>query len=283
MKKYQIFLLIIALGLMFASCGAQKGAGKSGSKQKNIHSSASFVPTQAYDALVSSYKDWQTVEIPVKIEISSPMQFGCSARVQMIRGRWLGISIRMLGFEVAYLTADNDSVHAYAKVQKRYVSESIDRLFSSSGYNLENLQDLLLGRVFVPGGTTATPADASKFNLSELDGTLLIVPLVQPEMAQIGFASLPETGSLLTTTCMAGADKQVVLTYGAAKNSAGGAVASETAVTAATTSIGAEALIKWDVNGARWNRQMTPRQWKVPSGARRIKVTSELLKSLTGI
>lgn len=282
MKILRNLLVIIFLALLASACGPSRSAQKKQQSEMVRANAAMQRASESYAALTGPYKDWQTLEIPVKVNIASPVKFSCSARMQMIRGRWLGISVRMLGFEVAYLTADNDSLHAYVKVQKRYVSESISRLFASSGYNLSNVQDLLLGRLFLPGGSTATPADARDFTMEQSADLLLLFPADTVAAGEIGFASSLASNRLITTTCKAGTHQGSLIYTPAAKATPAGPVAGQTQLNA---DLGGtlEATLEYDLGGARWNGTVTPRVWKVPSGARRIKVTADLLKSLVGI
>lgn len=282
MKILRNLLVIILLALLASACGPSRSAQKKQQSEIARANAAMQRASENYAALTGPYKDWQTLEVPVKVNIASPVKFSCSARMQMIRGRWLGISVRMLGFEVAYLTADNDSLHAYVKVQKRYVSESISRLFASSGYNLSNVQDLLLGRLFLPGGSTATPADARDFTMEQSADLLLLFPADTVAAGEIGFASSLASNRLITTTCKTGTHQGSLIYTPAPKATPAGPVAGQTQLNA---DLGGtlEATLEYDLGGARWNGTVTPRVWKVPSGARRIKVTADLLKSLVGI
>lgn len=282
MKLLRNLIFIISLALLASACGPSRSAQKRQQSETARINAARERVSESYAALTGPYKDWQTLEVPVKVNISSPMKFSCSARMQMIRGRWLGISVRMLGFEVAYLTADNDSLHAYVKVQKRYVSESISRLFASSGYNLSNVQDLLLGRLFIPGGSTATPADACDFTMEHSADLLLLFPADTLAAGEIGFAASLATDRLVTTTCKAGAHQGSLIYIPSAKATPAGPIAEQTQLNA---DLGGalDATLEYDLSGARWNGTVTPRVWKVPSGARRINVSADLLKSLVGL
>lgn len=60
--------------------------------------------------------------------------------------RELLLSLRFIGFEVAQLYADADSVFAVEKIHKWYVAESIQRLGAGTGLTLADLQGYLLGR-----------------------------------------------------------------------------------------------------------------------------------------
>ena len=282
MKHLHKLFVITIISLIVTACGSSRQAQGTRQQAEAARAAANMRMSESYAALTGPYKEWQTLEVPVKVSIASPMKFSCSARMQMIRGRWLGISVRMLGFEVAYLTADNDSVHAYVKVQKRYVSESISRLFASSGYNLSNVQDLLLGRLFVPGGATATTADAAEFNMQQTEDLLLLFPSDTIMAANLGFASSLASNRLITTTCTAGAHQGALIYTPATAATPAGPLA-QTVQLSANLGGTLDALLEYDLAAAKWNKTVTPRVWKVPAGARRVVVSADLLKSLVGI
>ena len=62
----------------------------------------------------------------------------------------------MLGFEVARVWLTPDSVVAASRPKKVYLAESLSKLTSGLPINLDNLQDMLMGRPFIPGGSTVT-------------------------------------------------------------------------------------------------------------------------------
>ncbi|MGM9822183.1 MAG: DUF4292 domain-containing protein [Muribaculaceae bacterium] len=269
--------LIISLGLLLASCGAQKQAQTPVAPAPQVDAST-VSARQSFEAVADTYKSWKTVEMPVKLKLTQPMNFDVSARVQMVRDSYVGVSVRMLGFEVAYIIADTDSVHAYEKMHKRYVSESISNIFKSSGYTLGNLQDLLLGRMFVPGGGTASTADVAAFTMQSDKGYVAASPAAQPAGSQIGFA-LDSSANRLVFTYIEAAGHDVSFTYGAPSVTPAGPVTSSTQIDANVTR-SVRASFDWNLNGAKWNGNVTPRKWKVPSGAKRITVTTDLLNSL---
>lgn len=104
-----------------------------------------------FDAMVDAYRDWNTVEIPVKVDIKSPAKFSLSGRMYMKNRCFIQLSMRMLGFEVASMYMDNDSIYCVDKVHKIAVVEGMDKVKVQTGLDIAQLQSLLLGRVFVPG------------------------------------------------------------------------------------------------------------------------------------
>lgn len=97
-----------------------------------------------------SFGAWTSLEVPVQVSVTSPKSLSIGGRASMVQGRELLISLRFIGFEVAQLYADCDSVFAVDKMHKWYVAESIDRLGARTGLTLADLQGYLLGRPVRP-------------------------------------------------------------------------------------------------------------------------------------
>ena len=53
--------------------------------------------------------------------------------------------------------------------------------------NLDNLQDMLMGRPFIPGGSTVTLADSAAMRLDNSSGSLRLLPRRQHPMADYGY------------------------------------------------------------------------------------------------
>ncbi len=103
--------------------------------------------------------DWQSVKIPIKLKLKSPKEISISGTLTMTRNSAIQISLRMLGFEVGALTVTSDSIVAYEKLNKRYVSESLTRLLAGFPATVGNVQALLLGKLFAPGEDATPLAD----------------------------------------------------------------------------------------------------------------------------
>lgn len=102
--------------------------------------------TQAAPEFPASFGDWTSLEVPVQVSLTAPKSLSASGRLSMVKGRELLLSLRFIGFEVAQLYADADSVYAVEKIHKWYVAESIQRLGAGTGLTLADLQGYLLGR-----------------------------------------------------------------------------------------------------------------------------------------
>lgn len=118
--------------------------------------------TKTSNADVDGYVDnaalitgnWETFYAPVSIRTMQPMAMTVSGRATMVRNQYISISLRMLGFEVAVINIDNDSVTVADKYHKVVATESIESLTQRTTLSLSDIQDMLLGQKFtIPQNT----------------------------------------------------------------------------------------------------------------------------------
>ena len=64
---------------------------------------------QLYSRLISDYKIWSDVYMPVTLSASSPMDMSISGRATFIRDSEIYISLRMIGIEVAVVYINNET------------------------------------------------------------------------------------------------------------------------------------------------------------------------------
>ena len=145
---------MVVIALLAAACGTHRRAVES---QETALSSVE----DRFDRMIETYRPWHTVNVPVKVELRSPARLSLSGRASMVRDSLIHISMRVFGLEVAVLHATPDSVYCIDKVHKLVVAERLDGLTDRTGLTIGQLQQLLLGRFFVPGEDGA-PSRRSK-------------------------------------------------------------------------------------------------------------------------
>lgn len=174
MKVLRIFTAVCAalaiLGI--SSCKSSKKSVSTGgytpeTAVEDIISDA----TEDFKALAQSYKAWNNVTVPVRLNMSQPKNFSISGTMKMKNGESILISARMFGFEVASIYADNDSIIVYVKAMDMYLSEPVSALSSRYGITLADLQSLLLGQAFIPGKGAVTAGDAGKLDIGKKKNT----------------------------------------------------------------------------------------------------------------
>lgn len=285
MKKLIANLIITtAIGAFLTGCGTQRGTStgtmpQGGSQPAVSQPASDLTDAGIFGILAADTHSWKNVALSAKINLTAPTQTGVSAKITMVRDKSIDVSVRMLGFEVAYLVADTDSVHGYVKINKKYVSESLARIFGSDHYTLANVQDLVMGRLFYPGRSDIAASQATLFDFNDIDGMVIATPRSQQKEAEFGFV-ISRDGTLVSTAVTAGSHEGIA-TYWDIASTPAGKIAGQTGL--AVDNGRMAATIDWDLHGARWNASgVKAREWSTPRGATRIKISSSLLKSLLG-
>jgi hypothetical protein len=115
---YLLAALIVTIGV--ASCSTSRSTSQSTDTQ---YQTASV--SDRFKALTATYSDWQQINVPIKVAIESPTKLSASGRAYMQRDKYIYISMRFLGMEVANAYIDTDSIIVCDKMNHRYVGESI--------------------------------------------------------------------------------------------------------------------------------------------------------------
>lgn len=275
-------LAIAAIIPALTGCRAGKSTSK-GMPEGPIPAEITLqTPAQRYKALCAGYGEWQDVSLPVKVTLTEPKSVGFSARATMKRNEWISLSVRMLGFELASVWIDNDSVHAVDKYHKLYLSESVNKIFAGAGVSIGNIQDLLMGRGFLTGSTggTFTEALASLLNMQPSPDGLIIIPVTDKDAElKYGFMLSPQANNLLVASIEAGAGHAGTVVYPRFAETPAGMFA--TTANLAVVGKKAKATIDWNFSSAKWNSG-AKRSWKHPTGYKRISA-EKLLKSLSSM
>ncbi|MDE6801718.1 MAG: DUF4292 domain-containing protein [Muribaculaceae bacterium] len=100
-----------------------------------------------YDSLRADTIVWETISFSGKVNVKSPESNSCSARLFMYNDSLIHISLRAYGVEGAVVRMTRDSVSIYNKIDKVLVKTTLNRFLGNSGYSLNDIQDILLGRV----------------------------------------------------------------------------------------------------------------------------------------
>ncbi len=90
---------------------------------------------------------WTDVSFPIRVSMQEPKKFSISGTAKLQRDEKISLSARMLGFEVASVYADRDSVIIYAKTLDLYYAENISLLSLAYGVTPTDIQNILLGKI----------------------------------------------------------------------------------------------------------------------------------------
>lgn len=127
MKKYLLILLIILTGITLPSCRSKKDVAGG-------------------DLIVQEEVKWKNVSMPVKFELLEPQKFTLSGRATLVRGEYVYVTVRFLGFEVAQLYVTPQEADAVIKQGNRmWIQEPIGERLASLNIPFEVLQEAMLG------------------------------------------------------------------------------------------------------------------------------------------
>ncbi len=128
--------------------------------------------------IISSYTPWQSVELNGKLQMER-LPLTPSVRIYMEYKQKIFISVRapFVG-EVGRVEIDSTQVVAVNRLKKVYVQEPTGNLLSYM--NIEDVQDMLLGRVFICDYGTLNTVNMKLCELFNEQSRMLLVPLIQP-------------------------------------------------------------------------------------------------------
>lgn len=276
-------VLALLIAFLTAGCSGPKKAAERPATGPVPAEISLQTPQQRYAQLCAGYSDWQDVTMPVRISLSEPKSVSFSARATMKRNEWISLSVRMLGFELASVWIDNDSVHAIDKYHRLYLSESLTRFFAGADFTIGDVQDLLMGRGFIAGqkgGTFTLPMEQA-LNLSSTADGLFILPAENAAGFEYGFMLYPDSNNILAASVSVGEGNAGVATYSGFTATPQAGVFASTADFAIVKGHKASGSVSWSLGSAKWNSGES-KSWKQPKGYRRIDASS-LLKSITSL
>lgn len=275
MVKFSNCLLLICIILAMTSL-------------QGCHSAKSTVTTtisddteyELFTRLTSDYKAWSDVYMPVTLSVSSPLDMSISGRATLVRDSDIYISLRMMGFEVAVAYINNEYIYIIDKFNKRYIRESLSQLPADIPVTVSNIQDMLLGRAFLPGITSLTSADASKFSLTNAtSSTWTLTPLSGIKGADWHFNASRTNPPVLTGISMKLASGMPVeCVYLDQKDTVAGLLASSLGISSTIDNKKIEINITWGLDDAKWDSGK-PVKFSAPGSSYKRVSTQSLIKS----
>ena len=233
----------------------------------------------AFRNLTAGYTGWNTVEVSFKVNIDKPVRMSASGRAYMTRGRDIYLSMRMLGMEVANMYITADSVFASEKLNRHYVAEPIRSILADTGLTVNDIQDILLGRAFIPGSGTLKASDAGALSLTTADGMMLITPVRQPAGYEFGYLADIDSRSITNLVVEPAGQQPIQCLYASPLTVKGiGSVNNAMTINATASKTPIEASIAWRYDDAGTTGVKSAR-WKTPKGYTRV-TASQLLKML---
>lgn len=278
----------VAITAGISSCGTHRGAVAETDDRQIPEYDLSRPPASgvnsddartAFRNLTAGYTDWKAIEVPFKVNIDKPARLSASGRAYMTRGRDIYLSIRLLGMEVANMYVTADSVFASEKLNRHYVAEPISSILADTGLTVNDLQDILLGRAFIPGSGTLNASDAGALSLTTADGMMLITPVRQPAGYEFGYLADIDSRSITNLVVEPAGLQPILCLYSDPLTVKGiGSVNNAITINATAAKTAVEASIGWRYDDARTTGVKSAR-WKMPKGYTRV-TASQLLKML---
>lgn len=145
------------------------------------------------DGITEDYKNWNCASWDGKLS-TDILPLSVTLKVYMKRGDYTLISARapFLG-EVARVEIDKEALLIVNKMKKRYYRRSLEDISKVAPDFAEDVQALLLGRMFVVGSGQLDKRDADKVTLfpTSIEGEYMVVPAVPDYLPEVlyGFAT----------------------------------------------------------------------------------------------
>lgn len=273
MKRY---VKIIALALIAMSalttCRTNKNIVKS--QTDTVISPASLPERLA--AYNGQFMEWNDVVIPFKLKVSGEQSLSVSGRATMVRGKVVHLSVRVLGFEVARLHLNNEYVYAMEKVKNRYVAEPLEKLQRDFPLDINNIQDLLLGRQSrIENGDKSTEAMLDMVDTRHWKASY-------DNLAPFLYSFLFSSDNTLERFDGKWEEKSVdvVIDYSGQFVTAYGVFPSVADVSVKARNRTLNARLEWNFSAAKWNAGANP-VWTMPQGYKRIS-SRNLIEMLSG-
>jgi hypothetical protein len=279
MKLSRIAIAALCAITIVGCKSSQKSTSTSSSTATvSIAEIAKASTSQRYAMLEQQYKDWTDVSVPINAEWQGLNNVNMGGRVKMVRGKSIEFSFRMFGFEMAKIYIDNDSAYASVKPYKRYFAEPVSALSSVLPLTLTNLQDMLIGQMFVLG-ENSIQGNQKKFDLSLENGNMIATPKTMPNGIEYGFVINNSNNLERLAMTIAKSSFEAVCNYsGITNDTQAGPVAGDFELKATYPKNEVGLYITWNWSSATWNSGVAP-SWETPSGYRKMNA-AELIKNL---
>lgn len=224
---------------------------------------------------------WRNVKLPVTVRLTEPRSLSISGTAVMERDKSLSISLRFLGMEIGSLCVKDDSITVIDRFNKAYFKADVVSLLDGFPATTGNLQDLLLGHIFVPG---RNKVKASDFGIAITEEPSLWTASggVRDFDVKYSFAFREPAVLKALAVSVAGASP-VSIAYGDVFSSSAGDFASTVSVEAPAGKTPVKATVEWNFRKAQWNvKEGLADKSVVPSGYSRISpdAVMKMLKNL---
>ncbi len=261
----------VVAAAVFGGCSSSKKAADNNNRVTDAIDVAPVAsPVSVITTLAEGYGEWADVSMPVKVNLLEPKYLSVSGKAVMVRDKEIYISLRVLGFEAGGIYIDRDSVFIYEKLHKIMLAEPMSHVSRATGLTLGDIQNAILGRVFVSGEGTLGVATVKRFKLDAADGLIAMTPVRnRKNFTWVFNVTDSRQPSLRSLTVDAAGRAALDCVYTPALETAVGSVASGITVDAVYGKRKVKAGLDWSLSKAQWNSGAETR-WKKPRGYTRL-------------
>lgn len=267
-------LLAVVLVFTLLACGSQKkvtNANASSAAASGPVLSSNTDIARRLETIVESYGSWEKLRVPVTVELNAPKSVTISGTAFMERGKSIMIMLKYFGFEIGSLYLTNDTVMVIDKVHKSYARENVRKFLGGFDVNISNIQDLLLGRVFVVGKNSLTVGDLAGADTELVSPQQwIMIPKKKSSAIEYGFTFMP-ADILRALICQTADNPPVTCTYEPAVSTPAGPMSPEVKVTYQKGKTSVDAALQWNLSKAKWNGDV---ELRIPSVGKDYKVIS---------
>lgn len=224
-----------------------------------------------YNAVVSSYGEWNMVSMPFQLRLELPEEKSISGRATMFRDENVQLSFRAMGMEVVYLYLSEDSVIAIDKINKLYIAEPLSEIVGATGITIGNIQDLLLGQAFKIGGERLTSSMRPQFELYADSANWSLMPM--RNNASMRYDLKFYNADVLESLNILIADNEFGFEYSIpTKVDAAGVVSQKCLITGYVGEQQIKSAFVWNAKDAKWSDLSPLKRRKLPRSYTRIGV-----------
>lgn len=279
LRQIQIFIVTLSLCLLPSCRSSKHGAASADySRQPSAAEIKPESPKKSVESLVRSYEDWSDVAMSFRCNLRSPKNISVSGKASMIRGKEIKISLRMLGFEVAGLYADKDSLFVYEKLNRTLIAEPMGKITSAAGITLSDIQNILLGQLCAPGQNNSFKDIVNSFAIEATSDNILLA-------TKSGHIPWLYTLTADSPVWIKSLDVElegkgnVNCNYSVPLLTEAGPASPSASIKATVGKQSVDASFEWSLETASWNKNQTPSR-QIPNNYRRISAL-QLIKVLS--
>lgn len=273
--RYIYITLFTIFCFTLSSCHSSKSAIDTTSADGKQFSSAK---ERLKEVISRNSAEWNTVSVPVKLELKSPAGISASAKAYLQRDSSIYFSVKFFGMEVAVLDIRNDSIIALDKYHKYYAAEKISDLLSNISFDINSMQSLLLGHPFTHTEHIKSSKQADLFRTVQDSITWTVTPKKQNPLADYAFTFDNSYNSPSQTTIDTAIGK-IIAKYTNITQTSIGDSPQFTDINIDADKIKARLSLKWSWDNVRTDNPADVKHVTIPTGYKRID-SAALLRAL---